>query len=94
MGPIAGNQVPVRAVQPGFLLSHDGFASVLGFVHSHVHRYRGGGGLRHMVDSHIKAMICQLVPNEAHSVDAPIAPACHIGHHGRRATDARRSALP
>ncbi len=28
--------------------------------------------------------------NKAHAVDAPIAPLFHIGHHGRRATDAQR----
>jgi hypothetical protein len=31
-------------------------------------------------------------PNQAHSVDAPIARRFHFGHHWRRATDAHRSA--
>jgi hypothetical protein len=31
-----------------------------------------------------------MTPNQAHSVDAPIARLFHIVHHWRRATDARR----
>jgi hypothetical protein len=32
-----------------------------------------------------------LMPNKAHAVDAPIALVFHIGHRGRRATDAQCS---